>query len=211
MCGVSKATADQQARAEEHGDVLIVDVRQDWNGLPIQGHKKLFCFRAEQNGISVQDRLLPGKVLTRFLYCSCASCAAEEWDHCLLKDEVMDWESVSERFELKVAIAVGAELCVDLPKVLRTMEGRSAISVSELKSLLKNWGIKFASKLNKPDLLVVVVRSSSLSKFPGPMLFCSFCVLPRKMLTAPMQLKWLGRQQFLWWSEVEEEVVLETA
>ena len=83
----------------------------------------------------------------------------EDWERCLLKDEVLDWESVSEEFELKMAIAVGAELCADLPKILSMIEGRSAIAVAELKSLLKNWEIKFASKLLKADLLVAVCEN----------------------------------------------------
>ncbi len=84
MCDESIATEEQRAQAASQGDVLIVDVRTDWNGLPIPDHKKKFYFRAEQSG---EDQQAPGRVCTWFMLCSCIWCEQQEWDKCLLPDE----------------------------------------------------------------------------------------------------------------------------
>ena len=153
MCDESIATEEQRARAASHGDVLIVDVQTDWNGLPIPDHKKKFCFRAEQNG---EDPQAAGRVCTRFMFCSCASCDREDWDRCLLIAEVGPWTVQSNAFTATRAREVGENLVQDLPALLaKIIAGK--LTVEYLKSLLKVFGVK-PGKANKPVLVVLALE-----------------------------------------------------
>ena len=116
MCDESEATAEQRERAQSpHPDVLIVDKRCDW--------KVLFPRRADC------DCRLPW---------TSDDAVSEEWDRCLLQDEVGEWETQADAFVLTSALAAGEELELDLPALLGRIRATS-ILVTDMKSLLKVW------------------------------------------------------------------------
>ena len=121
MCDESQASAEQRERAASaHPDVLIVDLREDWNGLPIEHHKQQFCVRAEQN----ENPESAGRVKTRFLHCS------------LLLGEVGEWGTQDDSFVLSFSRAAGEALEQDLPALLIKIRATS-ISAKDMKCLLK--------------------------------------------------------------------------
>ena len=80
ICDKTEATAEQQTRSADRGDVIIVDGATRWDGEKCEGIKNEYLMRADR--APQKDVKEPGTVATRDLFCCCPACLVGDFRSC---------------------------------------------------------------------------------------------------------------------------------